>query len=139
MKMLAKTKAFHAFLRPLFRKGWVVYAKALLAAPNKFSGIWPATHTVSPPPITGVKYRAGFPAATTPSGKEPPRVSLCIAALPVWDVTVHKRCKELLRTNCCRIPLWFALFVSAYWRACQEAGVWGKHSGRRTFKRNGQR
>ena len=34
MKMLAKTKAFHAFLRPLFRKDWVVYAKPPFGGPE---------------------------------------------------------------------------------------------------------
>jgi hypothetical protein len=34
MKMLAKPKAFHAFLRPLFRKDWVVYAKPPFGGPE---------------------------------------------------------------------------------------------------------
>jgi len=34
MKMLAKTKAFHAFLRPLFCKDWVVYAKPPFGGPE---------------------------------------------------------------------------------------------------------
>jgi predicted Zn-ribbon and HTH transcriptional regulator len=34
MKMLAKSKAFHAFLRPLFRKDWVVYAKPPFGGPE---------------------------------------------------------------------------------------------------------
>ena len=34
MKMLAETKAFHAFLRPLFRKDWVVYAKPPFGGPE---------------------------------------------------------------------------------------------------------
>ena len=34
MKMLAERKAFHAFLRPLFRKRWVVYAKRPFGGPE---------------------------------------------------------------------------------------------------------
>ena len=34
MKMLANRKAFHAFLRPLFRKDWVVYAKPPFGGPE---------------------------------------------------------------------------------------------------------
>jgi hypothetical protein len=34
MKMLAEKKAFHAFLRPLFRKDWVVYAKPPFGGPE---------------------------------------------------------------------------------------------------------
>jgi hypothetical protein len=34
MKMLAEMKAFHAFLRPLFRKDWVVYAKPPFGGPE---------------------------------------------------------------------------------------------------------
>ena len=34
MKMLAERKAFHAFLRPLFRKDWVVYAKRPFGGPE---------------------------------------------------------------------------------------------------------
>jgi hypothetical protein len=34
MKMLAKRKAFHAFLRSLFRKDWVVYAKPPFGGPE---------------------------------------------------------------------------------------------------------
>ena len=34
MKMLAQGKAFHAFLRPLFRKDWVVYAKPPFGGPE---------------------------------------------------------------------------------------------------------
>lgn len=34
MKMLAERKAFHAFLRPLFRKHWVVYAKRPFGGPE---------------------------------------------------------------------------------------------------------
>ena len=34
MKMLADRKAFHAFLRPLFRKNWVVYAKRPFGGPE---------------------------------------------------------------------------------------------------------
>jgi hypothetical protein len=34
MKMLAEKKAFHAFLRPLFRKDWVVYAKRPFGGPE---------------------------------------------------------------------------------------------------------
>ncbi|HEY4356068.1 MAG TPA: IS91 family transposase [Acidobacteriaceae bacterium] len=34
MKMLAERKAFHAFLRPLFRKDWVVYAKPPFGGPE---------------------------------------------------------------------------------------------------------
>jgi hypothetical protein len=34
LKMLAKGKAFHAFLRPLFRKDWVVYAKPPFGGPE---------------------------------------------------------------------------------------------------------
>src|SRR5580704_10989359 len=34
MKMLAERKAFHAFLRPLFRKHWVVYAKPPFGGPE---------------------------------------------------------------------------------------------------------
>jgi hypothetical protein len=34
MKMLAERKAFHAFLRPLFRKPWVVYAKRPFGGPE---------------------------------------------------------------------------------------------------------
>ena len=34
MNMLAKTKAFQAFLRPLFRKDWVVYAKPPFGGPE---------------------------------------------------------------------------------------------------------
>jgi hypothetical protein len=39
MKMLAKTKAFHAFLRPLFRKDWVVYAKPPFGGPEHVAGL----------------------------------------------------------------------------------------------------
>jgi hypothetical protein len=34
MKMFAERKAFHAFLRPLFRKDWVVYAKPPFGGPE---------------------------------------------------------------------------------------------------------
>jgi hypothetical protein len=34
MKMLAEKKAFHGFLRPLFRKPWVVYAKRPFGGPE---------------------------------------------------------------------------------------------------------
>jgi hypothetical protein len=34
MKILAERKAFHAFLRPLFRKHWVVYAKRPFGGPE---------------------------------------------------------------------------------------------------------
>jgi hypothetical protein len=34
IKMLAQRKAFHAFLRPLFRKRWVVYAKRPFGGPE---------------------------------------------------------------------------------------------------------
>jgi Putative transposase len=34
MKWLAKQKAFQAFLRPLFRKDWVVYAKRPFGGPE---------------------------------------------------------------------------------------------------------
>jgi Putative transposase/Transposase zinc-binding domain len=34
MKMLAEKRAFHAFLRPLFRKDWVVYAKPPFGGPE---------------------------------------------------------------------------------------------------------
>ena len=53
--MLAERKAFHAFLRPLFRKDWVVGSmpNGLSEDPSMSSNIWPATHIVSPFPITG--------------------------------------------------------------------------------------
>ena len=54
LKGLAEQKAFHAFLRPLFRKDWVVYANGPSGAPNMSCTIWPATHIGSLSPITGL-------------------------------------------------------------------------------------
>jgi len=34
LKMLAERKAFDAFLRPLFRKHWVIYAKRPFGGPE---------------------------------------------------------------------------------------------------------
>jgi hypothetical protein len=34
LKLLAEQKAFHAFLRPLFRKDWIVYAKRPFGGPE---------------------------------------------------------------------------------------------------------
>jgi len=53
LKPLANEKAFHAFLRPLFRQDLVVYAKSPSAGPNMSSTIWPATRIASPSPTTG--------------------------------------------------------------------------------------
>jgi hypothetical protein len=49
-----RKKAFHAFLRPLFRHDWVVYAKRpIRRASNMSSTTWPATRIASPSPTTG--------------------------------------------------------------------------------------
>jgi hypothetical protein len=53
LKPFAGQKAFPAFLRTLFRKDWVVYAKRPFGGRNMSFTIWPATRTASPFPTTG--------------------------------------------------------------------------------------
>ena len=52
LKLLAKAKAFASFLRPLFRKDWVVYCKPPLGVQNMFSVISAAIPTAWRSPIT---------------------------------------------------------------------------------------
>ena len=45
MKWLAERKAFHAFLRPLFRKPWVVYAKRPFGGPEHVASLSGPLHS----------------------------------------------------------------------------------------------
>jgi len=46
LTLLAQPSTFAAWLRPLFRKDWVVYAKPPFGGPSMFSSIWAATPIV---------------------------------------------------------------------------------------------
>jgi hypothetical protein len=49
---LAEPKHFAAFLRTLFRKDWIVYAKPRLVGPRRCCATLGDTHTGSPFPIS---------------------------------------------------------------------------------------
>jgi hypothetical protein len=53
LKPLAGEKAFHAFLRPLFRQDWVVYAKRPFGGPEHVLHYLAATRIALPSPTTG--------------------------------------------------------------------------------------
>jgi hypothetical protein len=53
LKPLSRDKAFRAFLRPLFRHDWVVYAKRSFGGPQFVSNTWPVIRLAWPSPITG--------------------------------------------------------------------------------------
>jgi Putative transposase len=52
LRPLQNQKAFRAFLRPLFRQNWVVYAKPPFGVPIMSLAISPVTRTASPSPTT---------------------------------------------------------------------------------------
>jgi len=50
LALLAQPKIFAAWLRPLFRKDWIVYSKPPFGGPNMCSSISAVTPTASPSP-----------------------------------------------------------------------------------------
>jgi hypothetical protein len=89
LRPLAAEKAFAAFLRPLFRKEWVVYSNAPSADRSMCSTTWHAIPTASPSPIIGscpwpmaTSHFAGKTTHTAASNarcRSPPKSS-CVAS-----------------------------------------------------------
>jgi Transposase zinc-binding domain/Putative transposase len=65
LQPLQNEKAFRAFLRPLFRQNWVVYAKPPFAGPSMCWVIWPVTPIASPSPTSAswTSMASGLPFA----------------------------------------------------------------------------
>jgi hypothetical protein len=77
LKLLAQTKIFAAWLRPLYRQDWIVYLKRPSVAPHMCCNIWAATPIAWPSPTI-----AWFP---SPMAK-----SLFAGAIPL--TTTNRSC-----------------------------------------------